>query len=61
MKTLFFRKIVAAILTIAVIISANFFIFRMAPGDPVRMMFRDPRVSAESLEEMKQKFGLDKP
>jgi len=33
----------------------------MAPGDPVRMMFRDPRVSAESLELMKQKFGLDKP
>jgi peptide/nickel transport system permease protein len=25
------------------------------------MMFRDPRVSAESLELMKQKFGLDKP
>jgi peptide/nickel transport system permease protein len=33
----------------------------MAPGDPVRMMFRDPRVSAESLELMKQRFGLDKP
>lgn len=33
----------------------------MAPGDPVRMMFRDPRVSAESLELMTQKFGLDKP
>lgn len=33
----------------------------MAPGDPVRMMFRDPRVSAENLELMKQKFGLDKP
>jgi len=55
------RKVVAAILTIAVIVCANFFIFRMAPGDPVRMMFRDPRVSKESLELMKQKFGLDKP
>jgi peptide/nickel transport system permease protein len=53
--------VVAAALTIVVIICANFFIFRMAPGDPVRMMFRDPRVSAESLELMKQKFGLDKP
>jgi peptide/nickel transport system permease protein len=60
-KTLFVRKVVAAILTIAVIVCANFFIFRMAPGDPVRMMFRDPRVSAESLVELKQKFGLDKP
>ncbi len=61
LKRFILRKVVAATLTIAVIICANFFIFRMAPGDPVRMMFRDPRVSAESLELMKQKFGLDKP
>ena len=61
LKRFILRKLVAAALTIAVIICANFFIFRMAPGDPVRMMFRDPRVSAESLELMKQKFGLDKP
>ena len=60
-KRFILRKVVAAIVTIAVIVCANFFIFRMAPGDPVRMMFRDPRVSAESLELMKQKFGLDKP
>ncbi len=60
-KRFVIRKVLAAFLTIAVIIGANFFIFRMAPGDPVRMMFRDPRVSAESLELMKQKFGLDKP
>jgi peptide/nickel transport system permease protein len=61
LKRFVLRKVVAATLTIAVIVCANFFIFRMAPGDPVRMMFRDPRVSAESLELMKQKFGLDKP
>jgi len=61
LKRFVLRKVVAACLTIAVIICANFFIFRIAPGDPVRMMFRDPRVSAESLELMKQKFGLDKP
>lgn len=61
LKRFVIRKVVAAALTIAVIICTNFFIFRMAPGDPVRMMFRDPRVSAESLELMKQKFGLDKP
>ncbi len=60
-KRFILRKVVAAIVTIAVIVCANFFIFRMAPGDPVRMMFRDPRVSAESLDLMRQKFGLDKP
>jgi len=61
LKRFVLRKVVAAILTIAVIICANFFIFRMAPGDPVRMMFRDPRVSTESLEIMRHDFGLDKP
>jgi peptide/nickel transport system permease protein len=61
LKGFFIKKVTAAVLTIAVIICANFFIFRMAPGDPVRIMFRDPRISAESMELMKQKFGLDKP
>jgi len=61
LKGFILRKIVAACLTIVAIVCVNFVIFRMAPGDPVRMMFRDPRVSAEKLEEMKQTFGLDKP
>ena len=60
-KRFILRKVVAAIVTIAVIVCANFFIFRITPGDPVRMMFRDPRVSADSLALMTQKFGLDKP
>ncbi|RLB88884.1 MAG: ABC transporter permease, partial [Deltaproteobacteria bacterium] len=60
LKGFFIKKVTAAVLTIVVIICANFFIFRMAPGDPVRIMFRDPRISAESMELMKQKFGLDK-
>jgi len=60
-KRFILRKAVAAIVTIAVIVCANFFIFRITPGDPVRMMFRDPRVSADSLALMTQKFGLDKP
>jgi len=56
-----FRKATAAILTIFIILSVNFVIFRMAPGDPVRMMFKDPRVSAAQLELQREKFGLDKP
>jgi len=54
------RKGVAAFLTIIAILCANFVIFRIAPGDPIRMMFRDPRVSAQQLQAMKEKFGLDK-
>ena len=50
------QKAVAALLTIIAIVCVNFVIFRIAPGDPIRMMFRDPRVSAEQLEAMKEKL-----
>ncbi len=55
------RKIIAAILTIFLILCVNFVIFRIAPGDPVRMMFKDPRVPAQQIELQRKKFGLDKP
>ena len=55
------RKAGAAIITIFAILCVNFLIFRIAPGDPVRMMFKDPRVSAQQLELQRQKFGIDKP
>jgi peptide/nickel transport system permease protein len=61
LKGFIFRKTVAACLTIVVIVCVNFVIFRMAPGDPIRMMFNDPRASAEDLALMKKNFGLDKP
>ena len=52
------RKVSGAIITIFVIICVNFVLFRMVPGDPVRLMFRDPRVSAQRIQEMYEKFGL---
>lgn len=55
------KKVIAAIITVLAIIVANFAIFRLAPGDPIRMMFRDPRVSAEQMALMREKFGLDEP
>lgn len=62
MKTLIFtlKKTLAAVVTIIAIVIVNFIIFRVSPGDPIRMMFRDPRVSAEQLQVMRVKFGLDK-
>ncbi|RKX93293.1 MAG: ABC transporter permease [Spirochaetes bacterium] len=62
MKTLQFilKKLTGALITIVAIAIANFAIFRIAPGDPIRMMFKDPRVSTEQLQAMRVKFGLDK-
>jgi len=55
------RKVLGAFTTIFAIICLNFFLFRMLPGNPVRMMYRDPRVSADQMQLMTEKFGLDKP
>jgi len=51
-------KISSAVLTIFVIICANFFIFRVVPGDPVRLLFGDPRAGPQRIAEMREKFGL---
>jgi len=52
------RKVLGAIFTIFIIVCFNFVLFRMVPGDPVRLMFRDPRVSAQRIQEMYERFGL---
>ncbi|MCD6390764.1 MAG: ABC transporter permease [Dehalococcoidia bacterium] len=52
------RKVVGAVITIFAIVCFNFVLFRIVPGDPVRLMFRDPRVSAQKIHEMYERFGL---
>jgi peptide/nickel transport system permease protein len=52
------RKISAAAITTFAMICFNFVLFRIIPGDPVRLMFRDPRVPAQKIQEMYEKFGL---
>lgn len=55
------RKILFAIVTLAVVIVFNFFLFRILPGDPVRLLFRNPRLTREAQEIIRVQFGLDKP
>ncbi len=61
-RTRFFvKKLLWAILTIAFVIVLNFFLFRILPGDPARQGIRDPRMTKESIEAVRVRFGLDKP
>jgi len=56
------RKIGIALLTLAVVIVLDFFLFRVLPGDPVRAVIgRNVRISKESQELLRIQFGLDKP
>jgi len=50
-----------ALFSILFVIVLNFFLFRILPGDPVRAGIKDPRLTAESQEALRIKYGLDKP
>ena len=54
------RKFTWAILTILFVITLNFFLFRVLPGDPARAGLKDPRLTQEAVEAIRVKFGLDK-
>ena len=58
---LFAKKIAWSVVTILVVITFNFFLFRVLPGDPAKAGVRDPRLSAEAVEAARIRFGLDKP
>jgi peptide/nickel transport system permease protein len=54
------RKFFLSLLTLCAILVFNFFLFRVIPGDPVQMLI-NPRMKSETVEIIRQSFGLDKP
>ncbi len=44
-----------------VVIVFNFLLFRILPGDPVKLIIHSPRMTAEAQERIRENFGLDKP
>jgi peptide/nickel transport system permease protein len=57
----FARKLGWALLTLWFILTANFFLFRVMPGDPVALLARSQRLSPEALAKQRTVFGLDQP
>jgi peptide/nickel transport system permease protein len=55
------RKVVFAILTILIIMTLNFAIFRLMPGDPIAMLADQIRLRPEQVARLYQLFDLDKP
>lgn len=52
------KRLGYAVLTLLVLITLTFFMMRMLPGDP---FLGDKTVTGAALENMKAKYGLDKP
>ncbi|RAP32805.1 hypothetical protein DID75_03995 [Candidatus Marinamargulisbacteria bacterium SCGC AG-410-N11] len=56
----FLKRVLYAIPMIIGITLLSFIIMQVAPGDPT-MMFTDPNVSLEDMQQVKANLGLDKP
>ena len=55
------RRAVTAFAVFLIILTINFIIFRTIPGDPIRTLFQDPRISQEDINALRHNFGLDRP
>jgi peptide/nickel transport system permease protein len=55
------RRIFWGILTICVIISVNFVIVKMVPGDPVVALIGEYPAPPDYVEQVRREYGLDQP
>jgi peptide/nickel transport system permease protein len=57
----FAKKIANALLTIVLVASFNFALFRILPGDPARLLLPKGKQPPEAVEKQRKAFNLDKP
>jgi peptide/nickel transport system permease protein len=57
----FTKRVVFAVVTIFIIISFNFFLFRILPGNPIELLYRNPMLTKAQIDALYHQFGLDKP
>jgi peptide/nickel transport system permease protein len=55
------RKIGFALVTLIAVSVFNFLLFRILPGDPVKLIIHSPRMTREAQDRIRTSFGLDKP
>jgi peptide/nickel transport system permease protein len=57
----FSKKILNALLTIVLVASFNFVLFRVLPGDPARLLLPRGRWEASEIAKQRRIFNLDRP
>jgi len=61
MRDYLIKRGASALITLALAIVLNFFLFRIMPGDPTRTVVGDFRVTPEIKQALIHQFGLDQP
>jgi len=54
-------KTLQALVTIWFVLTFNFFLFRILPGDPVAVLARSQRLSEQDVARLQHELGLDRP
>ena len=55
------RKAIQLVLTLLAVVTFNFVLFRVLPGDPVRLYARSGHLTPQAAAQLRAVFGLDKP
>lgn len=55
------RKLGWALLTLFFVLTVNFFLFRIMPGDPVALLARSQRMTPQEVLAQRKLYGLDQP
>jgi len=55
------RKVAVLAATLLGVATFNFALFRVLPGDPIRLMARAGNLTPEAIEKLRGVFGLDEP
>jgi peptide/nickel transport system permease protein len=55
------RKFVQALGTLLFVLTFNFFLFRVMPGDPIALLARSQRLTQQDVAEQRRVLGLDEP
>lgn len=53
------RRFLVLLASIFAIVTFNFFLFHVIPGDPIRLIARSQRLSPEAVVHLRQLYGLD--
>jgi peptide/nickel transport system permease protein len=55
------RKVVHALATLLFVLTFNFFLFRVLPGDPISLLTRSERLTPADVAGLRAAYGLDEP
>ena len=55
------KRLLTGLLCVLLALLFNFIIIHIAPGDPIRILAGTDSVSEEMIQELNQRYGLDKP